>query len=95
MEPDVLNESIPKVKPWISPTSWSHWEKYLTQDLTRLGRIPDTSSGCPLLVLEANSQRVIEVGTATHEPNDISHGGRDLEDMLDEERIATINSLKI
>ena len=87
VEPDVLYESIPKFKPWISPTSWSHWEKFLTQDLTRLGRVPDTNSGCPLLVLEANFQRLMEVGTTTHEPNNNCDGGRDLEDMLDEERI--------
>ena len=86
MELDVLYESIPKFKPWLSLTSWSHWEKFLIQDLTRLGRIPDTSLRCPLLVLETNSQRVMEVGTATHEPNDNSNGGRDLENMLYEER---------
>ena len=87
MEPDVLNESLPKFKPWISPRSWSHWEKFLTQELEKLGRIPDTSSRCPLQVLQATSQRVMHIGTITHEPNDSSDGGRDLENMLDEERI--------
>ena len=32
----------------------------------------------------------MEVGTATHEPNDNSDGGKDLEDKLDEERIPVV-----
>lgn len=84
---------MPKFKSWLSPISWNHWEKFLTQDLAKLSRIPNASadSECPLLVLETTSQCAMEVDIEAHTNDDGScDGGRDLEDMLDEERIPVV-----
>ena len=63
------------------------------QDLTELGRVPNSNSECPLLMLETNRQRstamelVAEVCT---DDDEIRDGGKDLEDMMDEERIPVV-----
>ena len=40
VEPEKLQDSIPKFKPWISSTAWGHWENFLESHLPKLGDIP-------------------------------------------------------
>ena len=84
---------MPKFKSWLSPTSWSHWEKFLARDLAKLSRIPTCSSEseCPLLVLDTTCQREMEVDVEACANGEESYdGGKDLEDMLDKERIPVV-----
>ena len=87
MEPEKLQDSIPKFKPWISSIAWGHWEYFLEFDLVNLSRFPDDcySSYCwPLLVLQAASDRRIQLQVT---PVKESRQGDELEEMLDEERV--------
>ena len=87
MEPEKLQDSIPKLKPWISSIAWGHWEDFLEFDLANLSRFLDEcdSSYCwPLLVLQAASDRRIQLQVT---PVEESRQGDELEEMLDEERV--------
>ena len=87
VEPERLQDSIPKFKPWVSSTAWGHWEDFLKFDLANLSRSPgcDGSFCWPVLVLQAASDRRIQV-TSVEECSHIDEG-EILEEMLDEERV--------
>jgi len=91
VEPEKLQDSIPKFKSWISSTAWGHWEDFLENHLPKLGDIPaDCNKGfCwPVPVLQASSGRRMQVITCTAtEENNHADDGQVLEEMLDEERV--------
>ena len=88
VEPDKLRENIPKFKPWISSTAWSHWQKFLETTLAKLATVPtdETSFSWPLLALENASDRR-RMQEAARDDNNVE-GAQVLEQMLDEERVA-------
>ena len=89
VEPDKLQDSIPRFKPWISSTAWCYWEEFLHTTLSKLAITPDDESliGWPLMALEAASCRRMD-GVSTDNQENNSEGAQVLEQMLDEERVA-------
>ena len=59
VEPEKLQDRIPKFTPWISSTAQDHWEDFLKFNLANLSRSPgcDSSFCWPVLVLQAASDR--------------------------------------
>ena len=84
VEPERLQRSIPQFKPWISSTSWDHWEHFLNSELPTLARPTDLNIW-PLLTIKAASNHC-EIEEIREDLN--VEGAQVIEEMLDKERIA-------
>ena len=83
VDPDKLRDSLPKFKPWMSRTSWHSWEEFLEITLDMLSSVPNNEGSWPLLTIEVAASHRCQ-----QEVNVSTEGTQELEEMLDDERVA-------